>query len=47
MCMYWAVLVDMEQTVLSHVQTKPYGNLFPQNNIIKGTETSSNQFMIG
>jgi len=42
-----AVLLDMEETVLNFVSTKPYGSLFPSTNIIAGTEGAANQFMIG
>jgi len=41
------VLVDMEETVLNYVQMKPYGTLFPTDNIIAGTEGAANQFMVG
>ena len=39
--------MDMEESVLNFVQTKPYGNLFPTQNIICGIEGSANQFMNG
>ena len=37
----------MEQTVLNFIQTKSYGKLFHDDNIIAGTEGAANQFMVG